>query len=95
MGEKKMAKQQGRQTMLLMAANGNPFYRRKNNCKNIYIRYIGLPGGQKQQKQKQQQQQDTNPAILLQLRKYSVLASLMGSIRAKVLGAFVLKKQSE
>jgi len=90
MGEKKMAKQQGRQTMLLMAANGNPFYRRKNNCKNIYIRYIGLPGGQKQQ-----QQQDTNPAILLQLRKYSVLASLMGSIRAKVLGAFVLKKQSE
>jgi len=27
--KKKMAKQQGQQTMLLMAANGNPFYKKE------------------------------------------------------------------
>jgi len=29
MEKKKMAKQQGQQTMLLMAANGNPFYKKE------------------------------------------------------------------
>lgn len=98
-----MAKQQGQQTMLLMAANGNPFYKKEKQLQKYLYQIYWIAG--------------TFPllssttifAIRSQLRKYSdsdsdfdfdsdfgsVLASLMGSIRAKVLQAFVLKKQFE